>query len=187
MKTNRHGKAKTLSEDEIARLLEAFPTWRDRAIAAVCLFCGCRISEGCSLLTEDVYSHGTVKPLITIRKANTKGKIATRQIPVHPHLGQILARHRPGDRYVFPSRWHDWKPINPRSFDAILRQALTTAGIEGASTHSFRRTCLTRLSAAGVPLRVIQEISGHRSLNVLQGYLEVKPVDVEQAITHLSF
>lgn len=188
MKQNRHGQAKILNSQEITQIFDALPGDRDRAIAAICLYTGCRISEACSLLSEDVYG-GNGQPLsvVTIRKSNTKGKIATRQIPTHPTLSQHLQRYAPGERYCFPSRWHQWKSINPRSFDAILREAFEVAAIEGASTHSFRRTALTRLSASGVPLRVIQEISGHQSLNVLQKYLEVKPVDVEQAIAVMSF
>lgn len=59
-------------------------------------------------------------------------------------------------------------------------------GIEGASTHSFRRTALTQMSDAGIPLRIIQEVSGHRTLDELQKYLEVKPEQVRGAIAALS-
>ncbi|MBC7879950.1 MAG: tyrosine-type recombinase/integrase [Anaerolineae bacterium] len=41
------------------------------------------------------------------------------------------------------------------------------------STHSLRRTAITRLHAVGVGLRTIQRISGHRSLAALQRYIEV--------------
>ncbi|MBX9720621.1 MAG: site-specific integrase [Candidatus Obscuribacterales bacterium] len=37
--------------------------------------------------------------------------------------------------------------------------------MEGASSHSMRRTCLTNMSRAGIPLRTIQEISGHSNLS----------------------
>ncbi|WP_431193613.1 tyrosine-type recombinase/integrase [Trichocoleus desertorum] len=60
-------------------------------------------------------------------------------------------------------------------------------GRVGVSTHSFRRTALTRMSSAGVPLRVIQEISGHRSLQALQRYLDVSEGQLEGAIATLSF
>ncbi|MGB5711949.1 MAG: tyrosine-type recombinase/integrase, partial [Waterburya sp.] len=59
-------------------------------------------------------------------------------------------------------------------------------GIEGVSTHSFRRTALTQMSTAGVPIRVIQEISGHRTLDELYKYLEVRPEQVKGAIANLS-
>jgi integrase/recombinase XerD len=72
------------------------------------------------------------------------------------------------------------------SADKILREAFDRIGIEGASTHSFRRTALTQMSNAGIRLRVIQEISGHRNLEQLQRYLEVEPDQVRGAIASLS-
>ncbi len=63
---------------------------------------------------------------------------------------------------------------------------MNRVGIEGGSTHSFRRTGLTQLSNAGIPLRVIQEISGHNNLEQLQKYLEVKPEQIRGAIAALS-
>nr|WP_283767738.1 tyrosine-type recombinase/integrase [Roseofilum capinflatum] len=47
-------------------------------------------------------------------------------------------------------------------------------------------TALTRMSDAGIPLRVIQEISGHRNLEQLQRYLEVHPDQVRGAVSALS-
>jgi integrase/recombinase XerD len=42
------------------------------------------------------------------------------------------------------------------------------------------------MSDAGIPLRVIQEISGHRTLDELMKYLEVKQSQVLGAIASLS-
>jgi integrase/recombinase XerD len=42
------------------------------------------------------------------------------------------------------------------------------------------------MSNAGIPLRVIQKISGHRSLAVLQEYLEVGDAQVRGAANSLS-
>ncbi|WP_442940612.1 tyrosine-type recombinase/integrase [Nostoc sp.] len=54
--------------------------------------------------------------------------------------------------------------------DKILRNACKHIGVEGVSTHSFRRTAVTQMSSAGIPLRTIQEISGHSDLLTLQHY-----------------
>ncbi len=54
------------------------------------------------------------------------------------------------------------------------------------STHSFRRTALTQMSNAGIPLRVVQEISGHRNLEQLQRYLEVSDDQILGAAAALS-
>ncbi|MBD1865295.1 MULTISPECIES: tyrosine-type recombinase/integrase [Trichocoleus] len=54
-------------------------------------------------------------------------------------------------------------------------------------THSFRRTALTQMSSAGVPLRVIQEISEPHSLQAPQRYLEISGLRLEGAVAVLSF
>lgn len=71
--------------------------------------------------------------------------------------------------------------------DLILKAACERLGLVGVSTHSFRRTALTNLHNNGVPLRVIQQISGHSSLGVLQRYLEVDPQQTLAAIATLKF
>ena len=42
------------------------------------------------------------------------------------------------------------------------------------------------MSNAGVPIRIIDEISGHRTLDELYKHLEVKPEQVRGAVVNLS-
>jgi integrase/recombinase XerD len=42
------------------------------------------------------------------------------------------------------------------------------------------------MSNAGIPLRVIQQVSGHRTLSELQKYLEVSDAQVRGAVSALS-
>jgi integrase/recombinase XerD len=189
MKIDRHDQAKILSPDEIARLFaQGLKTARDRTLFGVCLYAGTRIAEACSLHTKDVYSSidGNVRPRLTIRKAATKGKIETRSIPINPELKALLESYTSPKVYLFPGR-HGRGHIHPDSADKILRAAFRELGIEGASTHSFRRTCLTKMHKEGVPLKVIQKISGHRTLSALQKYLDVLDEDLEAAVATLVF
>jgi len=71
--------------------------------------------------------------------------------------------------------------------DKILRDACKRVKLEGVSTHSFRRTALTQMSSAGIPLRHIQEISGHNGLGTLQRYLEVTPEQRRKAVAVIGF
>ena len=71
--------------------------------------------------------------------------------------------------------------------DKVLRNACKRIGLVGVSTHSFRRTALTIMSSAGVPLRHIQEISGHNDLGTLQRYLEVTPEQRRKAVCVIGF
>ncbi len=182
MKVNRNGQAKVLTADEIKRLFEdGLQSDRDRTLFGICLYTGCRISEALTLEPGDI---GSGK--LTIRKNNTKGKIATRQVPIGSQLQALLDNYSSDKRYLFPGR-HGRGHMARASADLILRAACDRVGLKGVSTHSFRRTALTKMHNEGIPLRVIQRISGHKTLQALQRYLEVKEEQLESAIAALTF
>lgn len=189
MKRERHGRARILTSDEIQLLFNSgLETIRDRALFGFCLYTACRINEACTQLTTDAYDRtGCVRPYMTIRKGNSKGKLASRTLPTSEDLRLLLAQYSPrsGDKYLFPGRWGRGH-IHPDSASLILREACRKIGLEGVSTHSFRRTALTQMSNATIPLRVIAEVSGHQDLSQLHAYLEVKPEQVKGAIASLS-
>ena len=195
MKIDRHGQAKILTVSEIQLLFnEGFTVDppRDRALFAICLYTACRISEAVTLNKRDVIDvKGNVRPEIIIRKGNTKGKLATRTIPVIADLRSKLTAYTPRKNsiYLFPGNEINSRAESHLHRDSgiwLLREACKRVGLEGVSTHSFRRTALTQMSNAGIPLRVIQEISGHRTLDELYKYLEVKPEQVLGAVASLS-
>lgn len=193
MKIDRHGRAKILTPEEIQLLFsEGFKDnphpERDRALFGICLYTACRINEACTIKTKDVYiGKGAVRDQLMIRKNRTKGKLATRTIPIIEELRILLANYFPSPRTynLFPGR-RGTGHIHPDSAAQILREACIKLGLEGVSTHSFRRTALTQMSNAGIPLRVIQEVSGHRTLDELQKYLEVSEEQVRGAVSSLS-
>ena len=189
MKRERHGRAKILTPDEIQLLFnQGLKTIRDRALFGFCLYTACRINEACTQLTQDAYNNAeAVRPYMTIRKGNSKGKLASRTIPTSEDLRLLLGQYKPqsGDKYLFPGRWGK-KHIHPDSASLILRTACRKIGLEGVSTHSFRRTALTQMSDTNIPFRVIAEVSGHHNLTQLHAYLEVKPEQVKGAIASLS-
>lgn len=186
MKVGGNGQAKILTPSEIRRLFsDGFQSARDRALFGLCLYTGCRISEALALRWEDIQPD-----LITFRRRNTKGKLATRAVHLHPHLHELLTHYRRSTiatGYLFPGRSPQALPLTRFMADKILRMACDRIGLQGISTHSFRRTALTTMSNAGIPLRHIQDISGHRSLSALQRYLEVAPEDRQRAIATLHF
>lgn len=189
MKINRHGKAKILTQEEIQLLFnDGFLSERDRALFGICLYTACRINEACTLNTHDVYDRRMcVRGEILFRRQNTKGKLAARAVPVIDELRVLLVKYQPhtSDGFLFPGR-HGKGHINPQSASVILRETCEFLEFEGVSTHSFRRSALTQMSNAGIPLRIIQEVSGHRNLEQLQRYLEVTPDQVKGAMSSLS-
>ena len=190
MKIDRHGQAAILSQQDIQLLFTSgLQTTRDRALFGLCLYTACRINEACTIRVMDVYDTvGLVRPELIIRKGSTKGKLATRTIPVLEDLRRRLEMYQYQADYhgfLFPGR-HSRGHLLADSASWLLRLACKRVGIEGVSTHSFRRTALTQMSNAGIPLRIIQEVSGHRTLDDLQKYLEVRPDQVRGALAALS-
>ncbi|MEB3188802.1 MAG: site-specific integrase [Snowella sp.] len=180
MKVRGNGQAKVLTSAELALLFgEGLTTPRDRLLFGVCLFTGCRISEALGLRGEDVGSE-----VITFRRGMTKGKLMTREVGISLGLRGLLGEYEGGKVWLFPGmRGH----LSRFMADQILREACERVGLRGVSTHSFRRTALTQMHNAGVPLRHIQEISGHRSLATLQRYLEVSTEQKERAVAVIGW
>ena len=87
--------------------------------------------------------------------------------------------------YLFTSS--EGQPLTRFMADKILRAACKRIGVEGVSTHGLRRTALTQMHNAGIPLRHIQEISGHNDLGTLQRYLEVSPEQKKQAVSVIGW
>ena len=183
MKVNGNGQGKILTTDELRSLFsEGLITSRDRALFGICLFTGCRVSEALALQTTDI--RGGV---LTFRKSTTKGKLKTRVVDIQPGLAQLLVEYTTKPGALFPGMRGRSLTLTRFMADKILRDACERVGLVGVSTHSFRRTALTMMSSAGIPLRVIQEISGHNDLGTLQRYLEVTPEQRRKAVAVIGF
>ncbi len=184
MKVNGNGQGKVLTQDELRQLFsEGLITPRDRALFGICLFTGCRVSEALALHTTDIKGG-----MLTFRKSTTKGKLKTRVVDIQPGLASLLEAYQPKKKpgFLFPGRCPG-QPMTRFMADKILKKACASIGVVGVSTHSFRRTALTQMSSAGIPLRHIQEISGHNDLGTLQRYLEVSPDQRRKAVSVIGF
>jgi integrase/recombinase XerD len=64
-------------------------------------------------------------------------------------------------------------PLSAEGVDEILDGARRRAGLEHATCHELRHTCLTRLREAGMALEAVQAQAGHRSLESTRVYLHL--------------
>lgn len=187
MKIDRNGKAAALTADQLAALLEAAPSPRYRALWAVQRFTAARISEALALSWADVAGRQ-----VTYRRANTKTK-TTRQVPQGPALQAELeayckawaAEHghqpAPGEA-LFPAAGSTTSPQSRQAADKALRATCARLGLEGVSLHSFRRTAAQDAVGRGLPLHVVQALTGHKSLGSLGEYLQASQAEVLAAI-----
>ena len=186
MKTNRFGQAAVLSSTQLDQLIAALPAKHHQVLAEVCRRTGCRISEGRQLQWQSIS-----KTHITFPKTITKAKLKSRTIPQVPKLREVLAQWRHewavlngrqptnGD-FLFPGRFAG-QCLSSRAFMDALNAASHECGLQGVSSHSFRRSALTSAHNAGVPLSHLMELSGHTSMSSIQRYLHVTEDQKDQA------
>lgn len=191
MKIDGYGRAEILRSHDIRRIFARLEKPRDRAIFGICLYAAARINEACSMIHRDVLGKDGIRERLLLRSSITKGKKITREIFVHPQLRIYLEEYvKSGfvihNNHLFPGRWGKGH-VSPGSMWMILSKICKELGIEGVSTHSFRRTALTRMHEQGIPLRHIMAISGHQNLYTLECYLGVTEKHKEKAISALDF
>jgi integrase/recombinase XerD len=187
MKIDRHGKATPLKFDEYRKLREGFLENAHRLILDIGYYTGERWGAILRLHVEDVYADPLIRkihPDITFRKETRKDN-TTRQCPIASALAIRLQIYQPPTTgYLFTSPYKADNHLSDRAADAAFRRAIDRVGFNGLgySTHSTRRGLINRLHDAGTSIKVIQSITGHKSLSVLSGYIDVSDAQRRNAI-----
>lgn len=173
--------AKILSDKQISDLLFFAETTRyplrNRVIVLLSCKAGLRAGE-IAKLTWDMLldADGRVGTSLELQnKAAKKG--SGRRIPLHPMLRQCLTTWREistGDGPVIRSERGG--PMLPISIVIWFATAYRVMGLDGCSSHSGRRTFITRAARlvhkAGGSLRDVQLLAGHRSIQTTQRYID---------------
>lgn len=193
MKNNKCGQAPLLSEIEFSKIRKQIRSKKYKLLFDLAWYSGERWGALCKLRIEDCYEKdGSVRSYLTFRAATRKaapdGKRKTRQVPIHPVLKENLENYKPttDSQYLFPNREGD-KPITLRWADRILRAAVERAGLSarGISTHSTRRSFITKLHRNGCDVYTIQKITGHQDLKALGHYIDIDVDIIKGAIEAL--
>ena len=78
-------------------------------------------------------------------------------------------------------------PMTAYSMARFLKALYREAGIAGASSHSGRRTLITRLAERGVDLKSIAQIAGHTSIRTTAMYVESNPTRLARILQDVTF
>jgi len=189
-KNNGMGQASIFTAADFAKLIGATKGASHRLIFQIAYFTAARCGEVRRLPISCVFEQDG-KPLgyITYPSEITKNQ-EPRQVPVAPVLRDVLRvysrERKPTGFYLFPGKDPDFA-VQFQSVDDALRRAIRKAGLEGKgySCHSFRRSAITKMDAAGISVPTIREISGHKNLANLQRYIEVSDSQKVGAISVL--
>ena len=189
--------AATLSDRDVKRALNYTATRRyaerDRAVILTSLYAGLRAKELAALNWDDVFDdEGAVRSQFTLTAAQTKGQ-KSRTVYVGSGLRNALTRYARytntaahqfgGDKKrspLFPSQRKS--RFNANTMCQLLLDIYKGCGLSTASSHSGRRTFITRLAAQGVSVRVLAELAGHSSIQTTQRYIDVNAEQMARAV-----
>ena len=159
-----------LSQEEVARLLEAAPGLKVKAALSVAYGAGLRVSEVVALKVSDIDSER-----MTLRVERGKGQ-RDRYVMLSPQLLELLRewwRAARPQAWLFPGQ----NPVNPmsaRQLNRAVHAAKNLAGIsKRVSMHTLRHSFATHLLEQGVDIRVIQVLLGHAKLETTALYTRV--------------
>jgi integrase/recombinase XerD len=142
---------------------------------------GLRVAEVAGLTWADVSdAEGIMGGSITVRRQVAKGG-KEREIPMTPNLLAALAAWRkatdnsaPSDRII---RQRNGSNVSANTLAVWFKRLYTSLGFDGVSSHSGRRTFITRAARnvgakTGTSLFDVMRLAGHSSLTITQRYVE---------------
>jgi integrase len=189
-----------LDPDELEAVLRAIEPGDfgrvHRAIILAAAMSGLRMGELLALRWLDVDWQAQ---RIRVRRSIVRGHLGTpksrrgsRGVPLADRLGGELDRlHREtaygaDDDLVFGNP-HAGTPLDGAALLRAFQRALKRAGVRQVRFHDLRHTFGTRMAAAGVPMRTLQEWMGHRDLRTTLIYADYAPGAREVELVNEAF
>jgi integrase/recombinase XerD len=176
-----------LNKDEINHLINTPDTrtirgYRNRVVLEILYDTAIRRSEISNIKLIDLDLDAGY---IQVRGKGNKDRV----VPLNRRVGELIQNYikfvRPkyikkeDDGYLILNRWG--KRMNGGGIYDVIRRCCKLAGIEkNIGIHTFRHTCATHMLKNGAPIRHIQEMLGHESLESTQIYTRVTINDLKK-------
>lgn len=202
--TGLNKQAKTLSDAQVRNLLRhvesetAYPE-RNRVVVLLSFKAGLRSKEiACLTWGMVTDAEGTLASAMSLVNGATKGR-SGRVIPLHSELKtalESLRQHEDAkgrvspDAFVVTLKKGATDPVTrSNSVQFLFKDWFAKMGLTGASSHSGRRTFITRaarkVSEVGGSLRDVQALAGHASVHITQRYVDTDPEAQRKLIERL--
>lgn len=183
--------AKVLNEKELKRVLTVVKarkhSKRDELVVLLSFYAGLRSCEITSLRVSDVVDeNGKAKDTVYLNSWQTKGS-KRQSVMVGERLQKAIEEYVAQERQSASEqdpliRSQQGNAFSSTSLQNLFRDIYSSTGIDGASSHSGRRTYITNLSEKGVSARVIQKLARHSSLAITQQYIETNDAVMRKAV-----
>ena len=186
--------AKTLTSVDVKRILDFIAlkkhAARNRAMFLVTLYAGLRVGEVASLRYMDVIDiDNEVRDEIRLDASVTKGNIA-RTVFFNAKLRKELKYYISVTPYqnladkLFYTQKNEGFTAN--TLTQFFHYLYRTAHVDGATSHSGRRTFITTLANKGVSVRLLASLVGHKNISTTQFYIDVND-DMKRSAVELAY
>ena len=182
--------AQTLTDAQLRRVLHYCRSrrhpLRDETIILTSFYAGLRAIEIAALKYADVYDEqGTVRDQFTLRATQSKGG-RTRTVYIGSKLKRALKEYQASivrnkeDMPLFPSQKGGHFSAN--TMCQLFLDIYKACGLRDASSHSGRRTYITKLANKGIGVRLLAELAGHSHISTTQRYIDVNAEQLKEAV-----
>ena len=184
--------ARVLTERELRKVLNFCNTQphatRNRTMLLCTHMAGMRVGEVAALTVSDVLAmDGTVKEEIALSAQQTKGNKArtvlvprklrdelTSYLQQRYGIANLLAvTQTDTQRALFPTQKNPKRGFTANTLCQLFHKIYKDSQMYGATSHSGRRTFITKLADKGVGVRVLMALAGHKSIATTQRYIEL--------------
>ena len=196
--TGGSGQAKVLDDKELKRVLSVVESGnhakRNAAIVILSHYLGLRSKELASLKIGDVIEHNTIKKVLRLVAAYTKGAkhrdVSLENKAVVKALQDYISVRRAEDGMTFNMdaplfRSQKGTAFSPNAMVRVLGDLYKNAGFNDASSHTGRRSLITKLAYSGIDLNSVRQIAGHSSISTTQRYIDDNPHKIADILKSL--
>ena len=137
---------------------------------------GLRISDIVKLRPCDIVRDGDRFRLEVVEQKTGKSRVFTVPLVIAQYIENYCLRNSIGkEDLIFP--------ITERAVQKQLAIVCDYLGVEGISTHSFRKWYATEIyKSSGYDIALVQRLLQHSSASVTQRYIGIEPQRIEAAI-----
>ena len=175
--------AKTFKLEELQQVLSYVEhskyAHRNRAILLLTHWAGLRVGEVAALRMCDVLdANNDVKCEIRLSPEQTKGGHA-RTVFINEKLRAELQcyadtlKTRDAQWAFFPTQKFPRRGFTANTLTQHMNTIYKQCQIEGATSHSGRRSFITNLASKGIGVRVLMSLAGHKNISTTQAYIDV--------------
>lgn len=182
--------ARTITDRELRTVLAICETrrnsLRDKTVVLFSVLAGLRACELASLTVAHAYKDdGTALSSSVLLSSQTKGSKA-RRIYINSKLQRALkdywavVKDRAPEAALFQTQ--HCRAFSANTMSQLFLDIYHSVGLRGCSSHSGRKTFITRLADQGVAVHLLAELAGHKHISTTQRYITVNEALLSRAV-----